>query len=358
MGDESMAGTGRDVPNFTLPTIHLISSNDGPAFNALQKVADLLSSLDQQVSQARLVVSQLATQLNGQSDAPAGCSPPPRARSSEPYLPSPAPQGAEWEGLRLFCLGSFEVHVGQEAIPQRRNGKGRAILKYLAARPNQPVPRDVLLEALWPEEDPDVANNRLRVAMHHLRQVCVPAEGDAELGELVIFRDGCYMFNPAIPVWTDVEAFDAAWKAGARIERSGDLPRAIPHYEAAERLYRGDYFEDDSFEDWMLVRREELKETYLRVQDKLSHHWFAQGAIENAIDGWKKILVKDPWREDVYRHLMVSFARSGQRGVALHWFDLCTQVLDRELRLQPEPETLALHEQIRRGEVVHGLASQ
>jgi DNA-binding SARP family transcriptional activator len=333
----------------------LVDEPDGEVRESLQSVVELLTSLEQQVSKVRCLVGRLTTQMGGRPDASLEFAGPPQAMPASPFAADHAPHGSDWGGLRLFCLGPFEVHLGPEMIPQRRNGKGRAILKYLAARPNQPVPRDVLLETLWPEEDPDVANNRLRVAMHHLRQVCVTFDKDTEPGELVIFRDGCYLFNPTIPLWTDVEAFDAAWKAGARIERSGDLQRAIPHYESAERLYRGDYFEDDSFEDWMLVRREELKETYLRVLDKLSHYWFEQGAIENAIDGWKKILVKDPWREDVYRHLMVSFAKSGQRGIALHWFALCAHVLDRELHLQPEPETLELNERIRHGQAISGL---
>jgi DNA-binding SARP family transcriptional activator len=230
--------------------------------------------------------------------------------------------------------------------------KGRTILKFLASRPRQPVLRDVLLENLWPEEDPDVANNRLKVAMHHLRQVRTINDGEADHGDYVIFRDGCYMFSPHIRIWTDVEAFEAAWKTGARLERSGYLPQAIPFFEQAEALYRGDYFEDDRFEEWMLVRREELKETYLRILDKLSRFWFRQGVLESAIDGWKKILVTDVWREDVYRHLMVCFAKNGQRGVALHWYDLCVEVLQKELQLAPEQETVSLSNRIRRNEPV------
>jgi DNA-binding SARP family transcriptional activator len=214
------------------------------------------------------------------------------------------------------------------------------------------VLRDVLLATLWPEEEPEIANNRLRVAMHHLRQVCVAPGVKVDREEVVVFRDGCYMFNPQIRVWTDVEAFDAAWKAGARLERLGQLAQAIPFYERAEAMYRGDYFQDDPFEDWMLVRREELKESYLKVVGKLSHYWFDHGALENAIDGWKKILLKDPWREDVYRQLMVCFAKNGQRGLALHWYDLCVQVLQKELQLGPEPETLELYARIRQNQEI------
>ena len=265
------------------------------------------------------------------------------------HMVAASPEAAR-EGLRLFCLGPFQVHLGQESLPQRRMSKGRTILQILASRPRQPVPRDVLLEALWPDEDPDVANNRLKVAIYHLRRAHSLDDAQADSGEFVVFRDGCYLFNPHRPIWTDVEAFEEAWRTGLRLERAGRPEQAMTFLEQAEALYRGDYFADDPFADWLLVRREELRETYLRLLDKLSRHWLRQGAWDSAIDGWKKILVMDPCREDVYRRLMRCFARTGQRGLALHWYNICVQILAQELQLAPEPETRALHERIRRNE--------
>jgi DNA-binding SARP family transcriptional activator len=349
-----MAGLERATSNRSFERIRLMSPGDRVPDDTLRAVVEMLTQLERQVSEARWLVGHLALAEPAYAGEPPALDPAAPTRPGRPRRSDGPTESGEAVGLRLFCLGPFEVHLGSEPIPQRRNGKGRAILKFLAAHPSQPVARDVLLEALWPEEDPEVANNRLRVAMHHLRRVYAGSDGDGDQGDVVIFREGCYMFNPAMPVWTDVEAFDAAWKAGARIERAGDLLRAVPFYESAERLYRGDYFEEESFEDWMLVRREGLKETYLRILDKLSHFWLERGEIDSAIDGWKKILVKDPWREDVYRNLMVSFARAGQRAVALRWFDLCAQVLDKELHLGPESETLDLRERIRRGASVQG----
>jgi DNA-binding SARP family transcriptional activator len=188
--------------------------------------------------------------------------------------------------------------------------------------------------------------------MNQLRKIYPSNEFETDYGECIILLDGCYQFNPRTPIWTDDEAFEAAWRAGARLERSGHLEQAIPFFEQAEALYRGDYFADDRAEDWLLVRREELRETYLRILDKLSHFWLCQGVLERAIDAWKKILAQDPWREDVYRHLMVSFAKIGQRALALHWYDVCVAVLEKELQLAPEPETVTLYSRIRRGETV------
>src|SRR5205823_1512695 len=110
-------------------------------------------------------VGQLAVHLDGPSDRL------PRARVAVvPHAtPSSLPHSvatSEPVGLRLYCLGPFEIYFGDDLLPLRRMSKGRTILKFLASRPRQPVFRDTLLETLWPDEDPDVANNRLKVAMH------------------------------------------------------------------------------------------------------------------------------------------------------------------------------------------------
>jgi DNA-binding SARP family transcriptional activator len=319
----------------------------------LQAITIVLAQLEQQLRETQTAVGQLNARLDANGGRPivvVPTDPGPVPRSLR--LVEAAREADPNRGLRLFCLGQFAVQLDGDTLPQRSNGKGRAILKYLATRPRQPVLRDVLLEALWPNEDPDIANNRLRVAMHHLRHVSTANPNAEGHDELVTYKDGCYRFNPNVPVWTDVEAFESAWKAGSRAEKHGDVDRAISCFEEAEGLYRGEYFEEDRFEDWLLVKREALKETYLRVLGKLSCHSYQRGAFDTAADGWKKILEKDPWREDVYRNLMICHARRGQRGLALHWFDLCTQVLANELHLQPEPETAGLANRIRQNEEI------
>lgn len=304
-----------------------------------------LASLEEEVSSAQTLVQQLTASLNDLRQQVLALS------SAPPASALPLAEGAE---LRIYCFGPFEVYYEGTRIPQRRCGKVASILKYLAFRPQQPMSRDVLLEVLWPETAPGIANNRLKVAMHYLRQtfaLAVPQRGEP----IVLFQDGHYLFNPEVHVWTDVDAFRENWQAGLRLERSGALAEAIPFYQQAVKLYRGDFLEEDLFEEWTLAPREELKDTYLTALDKLSHYWFQAGQLERAIEGWKKIVAMDVWREDAYRHLMVCYSRSGQIGLALHWYNLCLQVLRDQLDLPPAAETVALYKRIRAGERVNAL---
>lgn len=334
------------------PEVHLTAAGfeaDGSAdavSATLRTIVEYLASVDQDLQGAKALLCQLAAQLQSQQD--------PRERGSWPVpapyhtsIPRAACPGPEQPPLRIACFGSFEVHYGAEASSHQ--GKGMAILKYLASQPRQPIRRDVLLEGLWPQVDPNLSNNRLKVALHHLRQSWGSATLEISSANYIIFRDGCYGFNPHLTVWTDVEAFEQAWQTGARLERAGALAQAIPFYRQAQEFYRGDFLEADRFEEWTLVRREALKDIYLTILDTLSHYWLQRSDFGQAIGGWQEILAKDPWREDVYRHLMSACAASGQRGLALHWYDRCVQILQAQLGLDPESETLALYQQIRHG---------
>ena len=320
---------------------------------SLRFFAENLSSLHREAYDTHTLAEQIAARLGEQAvDIAKSRQTIIRLLADLDGAGSPKLASNEKARWRFYCFGPFGVCRAEECIPLRRTRKGLAILKYLSAARGQVVPRDVLLESLWPETQPSVANNRLKVSMHYLRQAFAFRNDSHGTGEIVIFRNGGYSLNHELDIWTDVEAFEAYWQAGLHLERVGRLPEAVPFYVQAEALYRGDFMEEDLLEEWTLVRREALKDTFLTILDKLSQFWFKTNHTQRAIEGWKKILAKDPWREDTYRHLMICFAARGQRAAAMHWYDVCAQVIRQQLGLEPEPETQSLYERVRSGKLV------
>lgn len=326
---------------------------EDPIQASLRIATETLNLLERDAQQSQALIRQLASHLQQQSDALANC----RQTIRNLLHARAAPVAtATCDGptqLRIQCFGPFKIFRDEQALALRA-GKATAILKFLALRAHQPVPREVLLEALWPQADPAAANNRLKVAVHHLRQTFVTKGCPSTCEGCVVFRDGCYLFNPNIRVSTDIQAFEQAWQAGVQLERAGRSIEAIPFYLQAETLYRGDLLEEDLYEEWTLLRREELKDSFLTVLDKLSRYWLQIGNLDDAVEGWKKILTRDPWREDVYRRIMACSAYRGQRGLALRWYEMCTQALQSQLNIDPEPETIALQQRILAGEDVSG----
>src|SRR5207302_1143034 len=67
---------------------------------------------------------------------------------------------------------------------------------------------------------------------------------------------------------------------------------------------------------------------------------------ERAIHAASRLLALDPLQEPVHRTLMRLYARQGRRGAALRQYQLCVDVLQRELRAEPEAETQRAYREI------------
>ena len=219
------------------------------------------------------------------------------------------------------------------------------MLKYLVAQ-RRPVHRDVLLDMLWPNLPAKSGLNALRVTLHALRRALAPGDGVAGLDEVVVSVGHAYFLNPMLNVWVDADAFAAHFDAGLRLERQSRLEAGAREYAAAEALYRDDCLVEDLYEDWTVLRREELRDQYLLVLNKLAHYCLATGDAEGCIVRCHKLLAKEPCNEDAYQCLMRAYIQLGQFGRAAHWYDVCERTLRKELDVAPSVETRRLFDKL------------
>ena len=254
--------------------------------------------------------------------------------------------------LEVHCLGRFAVSSGCRRIERWQSAKAKSVFRYLMSRPREPVIKDVLMDVIWPDCDLPAASNNLKAAMYGLRQTIGRLLGDKEAFPHVIFLQGSYLINPEIDLWVDVEEFEQHWSRGRRMEKEGNTEQAIREFELAEALYRGDYMEDEPYEEWTLLRREALKDIYLIILSKLAEHSIRTADYETHITYCQKILARDPCREDAYRWLMRCYSRLGQRNHALRWYEICRRTIQAELDTNPDRETATLYESLLRDEPI------
>ncbi len=252
--------------------------------------------------------------------------------------------------LEVRCLGRFEIRSAWKQVERWQSVKAKSVFQYLMTKPREPVIKDVLMEALWPDFDPQAASNNLKAAVHGLRQTLGSLFNKKESFPYVLFLQGSYLTNPEIELRVDVEEFEQHWVLGRRLEKEGKLGEAMREFELAEALYRGDYLEDEPYEEWTLLRREALKDTYVIILGKLADHSMATADYESCIIYCQKILAKDPCREDAYRRLMCCYSRLGQRNRALRWYEICRRTIQAELDATPDHETTALYHRLLRDE--------
>jgi len=248
--------------------------------------------------------------------------------------------------LAVNLLGSCRVAIDGQPITDWRGGKVRALFKYLVSHRERRIPREQLMEALWPGGDPQAAGNSLRVAVHALRQILHASTANRERYNFILFEDNAYAFGPRLEFWVDIEEFEHHWQAGRQLEKSGGLDSAREEYEAAESLYRGDFLDDDPYEEWTLLRREGLKDIQLTILGKLGKHFLESNDYPACIARCQKIVESDPCREDAYQWLMRCHAALGHPGRAHRWYELCVRALGQDLNLEPSRETMELHQQI------------
>jgi DNA-binding SARP family transcriptional activator len=252
--------------------------------------------------------------------------------------------------IEIRCLGRFEVNSTFSQVDCWHSIKAKSVFQYLLIKPREPTVKEILMETLWPDYSPQAASNNLKAAIHNLRLILNNVLAIPENIQCVLFRHGSYIINPEINMWIDIEEFEKCWVSGRRFEKEGKICEAIQEFEKAEALYRGDYLEDECYEEWTLLRRETLKDIYLIILSKLSDYSMHQGDYESCIHYSQKILAKDPCREDTYRSLMFCYTKLGQRNRALRWYEICRQTNKSELNTEPENKTIVLYNKIFRDE--------
>ena len=250
--------------------------------------------------------------------------------------------------LRAHCFGNFEVYLNEKRLDKWSSLKAKSLLKFLISRRGKPVAKDVLVETLWPNCNPEVGSNNLKSAIYALRQVLRQGglNYDKTNYPFVQFSEARYMLSPELELWVDVDDFEQIWMAGQRLEKQCDIEGAAKQYQLADELYRGDYLEDEPYAEWTLLRREALKDVYLAILGKLASISFKANDYDNCIMCSQKILAKDSCHEEAYRWLIRCYVRLGQRHRAQQWYNLCAATLKRELDSLPDRETISLYNQL------------
>jgi DNA-binding SARP family transcriptional activator len=253
---------------------------------------------------------------------------------------------APTHNLEAYYFGTFRVLVNGVPLIAWQCRKWKSLLAFLLLHHRRPACRDLLMERFWPGVPSECARNSLNVAVHGIRHelhILDPAH------DFILFRDECYCLNPAVALWLDVEQFQTHWQRGRICERNRNMHEAARELTQALDLYRGDFMEEDLYDDWPSLERENLRETYLQVLDRLSEHYLQDGKPTLAAEMCERILEKDNCREDVHRRLMLSYALLGHRDRALRHFRKCCDILRSELDVAPTAATTRLVEEIRKG---------
>ncbi len=244
--------------------------------------------------------------------------------------------------LYITCFCRFEVRRLGQPVVLCSSRNGQAILRYLVAQPEHRATMDVLMAAMWPEDEPGVAHHKLQVAVSALRRSLNHSYIKDAGGGYILCKNGVYELNPLVPLQTDVDEFLEYYQAG---RQSSGSPMAV-YYERACDLYTGPFLSEDLYADWSFMQREQLNQVYLAMCSMLAEYYLEACRYEDATRWTIAILKENRCDEAAHRQLMRIYAAQGRRSEALRQYQLCERILAEELSVHPMPETMSLFQAI------------
>ncbi|RKN48304.1 hypothetical protein D7223_09810 [Micromonospora endolithica] len=218
--------------------------------------------------------------------------------------------------VTVRTLGRFEVFVdGSQVLAAAwQSRKARDLLRILAARRGRAVPREQLAEMLWPAQDPARVSHRLSVALSTLRGVLDPKRRRPTDHFIIAAHPSLALDVGHLEL--DVEEFLAESAHGLRLAEQGETDDARATLLLAEQRYRGDFLEDEPYDDWSRPTREEARRVYLRVVRTLAS--LAHGARETdeAVRHLGRALELEPYDEGVHGEFIRILTAAGRHGEA------------------------------------------
>jgi DNA-binding SARP family transcriptional activator/pimeloyl-ACP methyl ester carboxylesterase len=246
---------------------------------------------------------------------------------------------------RLLLFGPPRIELGGRSADLALR-KGQALLAYLAvtARAHS---RDALATLLWSESDQQSGRASLRRTLHRMNQVLGP--------DLLAVTPDTVAISGKKGLWLDVTAFEEAATAGLNHGQAAHA--AVTELKRAADLYVDDFLAGFSladcpdFDEWQFFRADTLRRRLAEVLERLVELLGDRGEAAVAIPYARRRVNLDPTDEAAQRDLMRLYALSGQKAAALRQYERCANVLEREMGLQPDPQTLETREAIRRGKL-------
>jgi predicted ATPase/DNA-binding SARP family transcriptional activator len=274
------------------------------------------------------------------------------AQAVEPLIvvgdgaPEPAPDDRAAPVLDVRALGPLEIRRDGALLDADawRFARPRELFLYFLAHPAGRTREQIGL-VFWPDSSAAQVKNNFHVALHHMRK----ALGRADL---IAFDDERYRVRWELGVHFDARDFAEAVQPAIRQIRSArpgaDVAEPLSRIRRAVESYRGDFLQQESAGDWHLETRDHLRRLYTDGLLLLGEHLARAEDYAAAAEVYGRVIAVDELSEEAHRRLMLCLARSGDRTEALRQYERLRGVLRRELDAEPESETTALFDRLRR----------
>ncbi|MEM7112935.1 MAG: BTAD domain-containing putative transcriptional regulator, partial [Chloroflexota bacterium] len=233
--------------------------------------------------------------------------------------------------LTITLLGSPKIFLNGE-LRSFRTRKAVALVAYLAVT-QQIHRRESLVTLFWPESDTARGKSSLRQTLARLRK--------ALGGDWFDIQRQTVGLNVEADIRVDVLRF-----------RELLVVESLAAHEEAIQLYHGDFMtglalrDSPLFDEWQYFEQESLRQSLAgAVETAVSLHT-QNNQYDQAIPHAQRLVALDTLNEAAQQQLMRLYAQTGQRAAAIQQYESFCAILEEELGVEPEQETISLHDDI------------
>jgi len=230
---------------------------------------------------------------------------------------------------RISLLGPLAI-TGAKRSRRGLRARSLELIAYLALHP-RPVPRDELLEAFWPAEDPRRTRPRLRQAVRDARRL---------LGSAIAGEHGSYQLDR-----TAIEVDLAELDRLLATAKTAQPKHAQALAESALRLFRGEPLAGADY-PWAESELPRLRATFIGLLEQAARHRLERGNLRAALDAAERGLEVDALNESLWRLAMEAEHALGLREAVAGRYERLRTLLGERLGLEPARETRDLHRRL------------
>jgi DNA-binding SARP family transcriptional activator len=240
---------------------------------------------------------------------------------------------------RIQICGRVVVTLDGQRVERDLPGRqGRLLFVYLAVNRLRAASREELVQALWPEGEPEKADSALASLLSKLRRVVAPARLEGRGEVRLVLPSGA---------WVDLEAASEALHRAEAAVATGDNAAAWGPARVTQHVGARGFLPGEAA-PWAAEVRNRLEGMYLRSLELVAEACLAIGGTEldTAERAARSLVQAVPYRESGYRYLMRVLERRGNSAEALTVYDGLRVLLREELGTSPSPATQGLYREL------------
>jgi LuxR family maltose regulon positive regulatory protein len=308
-------------------------------------VDDLLASLPAAIPAAELLVPAPAQNLTAEASpgraehlkilaetppAPSKPQPPKASPSDARLLELAEPQD---QPMVVYSFGSPRVLVHGALVHDWRTVKASELLFFLLDQ-GKPVRKEVLIEAIWPDDDLTQADANFRSTLHRLRKALSPdwikREGDA--------------YQITVAYWYDADQVQRLSIEANKCDFTNpqttlaQKQHALACYRKSLLLLgKGDYL-SNMYSDWCIERQEAFSTLHIELLLKKAELEMELNQPENALTTIDTCLGRDNCNDAAHLLRLRIYKRLGNLTLLTQSYLQYCQTLEKEHKLKPSPE--------------------